>query len=274
MKNCHEDFELHLCGFMINPEFPHIGASPDGGVSCGCCGTGFPEVQCPYCSRDLLLSDLVTEGKWCCLCEKHGRLSLKDDHQYTYQVQTQLHVGGVDYVDFVVWTKEDVHIKRISSNEQLWAEILEKSRFLIKSILPELIGKYFSRQTSMLPSSTHISTYLQELCYCGLPEEVDDMIVCDNEKCQIVWFHLGCLEMEMADVPDGSWYCPECRWHHHNLNFMADYSHIYTLIGADTLVCMHIFHCFLLPFNWLQLFIGYAKLQVCKIKYIHAKEVD
>jgi hypothetical protein len=60
MTECHENFHLQACGFIINPEFPHIGASPDGKVSCDCCGVGFVEIKCPYCARDSPLSDFVT----------------------------------------------------------------------------------------------------------------------------------------------------------------------------------------------------------------------
>ena len=235
MTEYHENFHLQACGFIINPEFPHIGASPDGKVSCDCCGVGFVEIKCPYCARDSSLSDFVTNsGKKCCLKEDHGQLSLKEDHQYMYQVQTQLHVGGVDYVDFVVWTNEDMHMERIESNPDLWSEICKKSKQLFeKAVLPELVSKFFSRPpvSTSAPTTNHIcttepaasvspldtteapSTHHNQsgYCYCRQPEEVDDMIACDNKECPIVWFHLGCLKIDIADIPDGNWFCPDCK---------------------------------------------------------------
>jgi len=34
----HEDFELHNCGYVINPTFPHLGASQDGIFTSDCHG--------------------------------------------------------------------------------------------------------------------------------------------------------------------------------------------------------------------------------------------
>ena len=95
-------------------------------------------------------------------------MSLKKDHQYMYQVQTQLHVGGTDYVDFVIWTKEDIHIERIESDPDLWMEISEKSKHLFqKAILPELVSKLFSRPPVSISAPIPNPGY----CYCGQPEE-------------------------------------------------------------------------------------------------------
>ena len=36
----HESFEINPAGLYINPLAPHLGASPDGLISCDCCGLG------------------------------------------------------------------------------------------------------------------------------------------------------------------------------------------------------------------------------------------
>ena len=46
-------------------------------------------------------------------------------------------------------------------------------------------------------------------CYCKRGEDEDNMIGCDNENCEIEWFHFFCVGMKAA--PKGQWYCPECR---------------------------------------------------------------
>ncbi len=40
MKKSHEDFQVADSGFVINPRWPFAGATPDGTVSCSCCGIG------------------------------------------------------------------------------------------------------------------------------------------------------------------------------------------------------------------------------------------
>lgn len=34
------------------------------------------------------------------------------------------------------------------------------------------------------------------------------MIACDNQHCQIKWFHLQCVSLKVA--PKGKWFCPKC----------------------------------------------------------------
>ena len=34
-------------GLVIHPRLPHFGASPDGVITCSCCGTDIAEVKCP-----------------------------------------------------------------------------------------------------------------------------------------------------------------------------------------------------------------------------------
>ena len=47
-KQSHEGFEVTECGFYINTNYPFIGASPDGVVTCKCCGDGICEIKVIY----------------------------------------------------------------------------------------------------------------------------------------------------------------------------------------------------------------------------------
>ena len=51
-QESHAGISVVDCGLVINPEWPHLGASPDGIVQCTCCGKGVLEIKCPYCKRD------------------------------------------------------------------------------------------------------------------------------------------------------------------------------------------------------------------------------
>lgn len=46
------------------------------------------------------------------------------------------------------------------------------------------------------------------VCFCQRAG-YGDMIGCENSRCPYVWFHLDCVGM--SGVPDGPWYCRECR---------------------------------------------------------------
>ena len=53
MKSTHTLFELKSCGLFLDADNPYIGASPDGIISCSCCGKGVVDVKCPFSSRDI-----------------------------------------------------------------------------------------------------------------------------------------------------------------------------------------------------------------------------
>jgi len=48
----HQDFSCTKVGLVINPFYPHLGASPDGFVSCSCCGNVLVEIKCPFSVKD------------------------------------------------------------------------------------------------------------------------------------------------------------------------------------------------------------------------------
>ena len=52
MQNSHSGFVCKDSGFVISSTYPFIGASPDGVISCECCGPGVLEIKCPYCVRN------------------------------------------------------------------------------------------------------------------------------------------------------------------------------------------------------------------------------
>ena len=44
----HNNVECFHSGFRVNTQFPHLGASPNGIISCDCCGEGLIEIKCPH----------------------------------------------------------------------------------------------------------------------------------------------------------------------------------------------------------------------------------
>lgn len=48
-KQLHKDFQLEECGLVISKTNAYIGASPDGLISCTCCGLGVCEIKVTQC---------------------------------------------------------------------------------------------------------------------------------------------------------------------------------------------------------------------------------
>ena len=105
MKQHHQLFTVKESGLILDPMYSFVGASPDGVVTCTCCGTGVLEIKCPYSCRNKGLQELSEEKSRFFLCvTEAGNLELKDNHQYFYQIQLQMKLCNASFCDFVVWS--------------------------------------------------------------------------------------------------------------------------------------------------------------------------
>ncbi|XP_019858639.1 PREDICTED: uncharacterized protein LOC109586852 [Amphimedon queenslandica] len=101
----HIDLTIKDNGFFIDLCHPYIGASPDGIVSCSCCGKGVLEVKCPHSVKESFPED--NNRSFCMEKGNDGNWTLKREHPYYYQVQTQMHACNLGYCDFIVWSESD-----------------------------------------------------------------------------------------------------------------------------------------------------------------------
>lgn len=59
MSSSHNEFTCSPAGLVITPQYPYLGASPDGFTQCECCGDGIIEIKCPFSVWDGTPEDLV-----------------------------------------------------------------------------------------------------------------------------------------------------------------------------------------------------------------------
>lgn len=87
------------CGFVIHPDTPWLGASPNGLIfdpsDMSFCPNVKSYVDCPY------------------LQMKSRKLELNQTHSYYWQVQGQMLITGMHWCDFVVSAEENIFIQRI-----------------------------------------------------------------------------------------------------------------------------------------------------------------
>ena len=124
-----------------------------------------------------------------------------------------------------MWTEESIHIERIFPDEGFWLKNVTKVKhFFDTAILPELVGKIYSRSSDLVnassshpaipsssckPALSSTNDSEKKYCYCQGPEE-GEMVKCDNPGCVREWFHLSCLKL--TSLPKSKhWYCPDCR---------------------------------------------------------------
>jgi len=193
MGKDHPNFIARNSGFVIPLEYPYLGASPDGRVSCDCCGKGLVEIKCTKYPND------------------------KPDHippAHYDQIQQQLLCVGPNftYCDYFVYHVNGSTVKRVYVDQARQQNIVDEGGKRYKMILlPELVGRYFSSLKNHLKDSSP-SPYPDVLpssaCYCMQAWE-HPMVKCVGSKCTFVWFHLRC--QSLARMPRRSWLCPECK---------------------------------------------------------------
>lgn len=59
----------------------------------------------------------------------------------------------------------------------------------------------------IVPPQLSTSPGEPKYCYCGRVS-FGEMIACDNEKCDVEWFHYECVGLKQP--PKGRWYCNDC----------------------------------------------------------------
>ncbi|KAJ8290530.1 hypothetical protein GJAV_G00014080, partial [Gymnothorax javanicus] len=178
VNKSHENVQVSRCGFVIRPDEPHLGTSPDGKVVCDCCGEGVLEIKCPYKYREGLQGVTVSEDF--CLDQA---FQVKKTHQYYYQAQLHMFVCNVQYCDFVVWTTQEMVVNRIRRDEQLLQNALPKAKQCFMScILPELLTR---SQDPALQTPVYCNT-------CTMPE-FGKMIMC--VMCKHL-FHYKCAQVK------------------------------------------------------------------------------
>ncbi|KAL3842730.1 hypothetical protein ACJMK2_020718 [Sinanodonta woodiana] len=170
--------------------FPQFGASPDGMISCDCCGDGCLEIKCPYSMKEKHILDVP----WLQLI--NNKLTIDRKHTCYYQMQ--------------------MFMSNRQDNE-LWKSVSIKAlEFHSKYVMPELLCQYVSWRQVLSPIAVMgkeqipISTQSdRKYCICGGDDDGRKMIMFESENCTKVWFHTSCIKLK--HVPKGKWYCGECK---------------------------------------------------------------
>lgn len=123
-------------GLIISKQFPFLGASVDGIVRCEKCGTGTLEIKCPFVGKNVTPEEYSEMKSSCIIKSENGELVLKENHNYMFQIMGQMKVLGIDWCDFVIWTKKGMNVQRVVFSEEFWAhKMIFKLKFFYNSFL-------------------------------------------------------------------------------------------------------------------------------------------
>uniref|UniRef100_A0A224Z122 Protein containing YqaJ domain n=1 Tax=Rhipicephalus zambeziensis TaxID=60191 RepID=A0A224Z122_9ACAR len=185
----HEEFVCESAGLHICATEPFLAASPDGLISCKCCGAGVLEVKCPYSAN--CVGDVVMQ-KGGCLEQFADSARLKRSHAYFHQVQLQLYVCERQYCDFVLWTPSDIFMERVTIDMSFCREMTQKSKdFFEQALLPQLLFRHWTTTPTQdaMPPTDGESSGDEQYCYCG-GAEYGEMVQRSTVSGEMVSFHL------------------------------------------------------------------------------------
>jgi len=102
------------CGFVVSLNYPWLAATPDGWVEDlqATPAQGIVEFKNPHSYKDSNIDDAITSKMCTCLHLHDGRRSLKQSHDYYYQVQFAMLCTGMIFIS------EPVHIECVPFDEE------------------------------------------------------------------------------------------------------------------------------------------------------------
>lgn len=128
--------QIVQCGLFVDENKSFLAASPDGLIG----EDSIVEVKCPYKIASLSPQEGI-EQKKIDFCTFHDQtLQLKQNHNYFYQVQGQLHITRRDFCYFILWSPKGLLFQKIKRDDAFWEKMeptLEK--FYLQCLLPEII---------------------------------------------------------------------------------------------------------------------------------------
>ena len=135
---------MKTSGLIINPCWPHMGASPDGIDECSCCGVRYLEIKCTHSYRNSNIQALIDNDLYI-YRDSNSKVLIKQYHEYYYQMQTQILVSRFEKCHFLIWTMKDYCLIEVKAKKIRQDEIITKSTLLFQNaILLKLLSKYFT----------------------------------------------------------------------------------------------------------------------------------
>lgn len=110
---------------------------------------GVAEYKCPYSARETTPTEACTTIKNFSSTLKDGKVELKRNHNYYYQIQGVMGITKRQWCDFVIWTPKGISVERIPFDPILWSPSWTSSGMMLFC----LSLQHLSTPTSMLSKS-------------------------------------------------------------------------------------------------------------------------
>ena len=134
-----------MLGFVVNPAYPYIGASPDGKVFNPRISPhyGLLEVKCPFKQRARTIEEALADPNFYLLFQEEKYLLKRDNAcDYFEQVQGQMALSGLKWCDFCVFFLSQMRcvLQELNVIKNIWKKALAKTQQLLFSILFRILN--------------------------------------------------------------------------------------------------------------------------------------
>lgn len=109
--------KIQPVGLIVDLNQPFLAVSPDGLVE-SIESDSIVEIKCPASAKNMTPENAISNKKIKSCEIKNGKLHLKRNDNYFYQVQGQLHVSRKTFCYFCIWTPKGIYF--IKSNYTLY----------------------------------------------------------------------------------------------------------------------------------------------------------
>ncbi|XP_050065595.1 uncharacterized protein LOC126554579 [Aphis gossypii] len=126
-------------GLCVDSNIPYLAASPDGLIG----DDEIIEIKCPYSVKDYSnIFEAISDGKiiYCTVDENKEVVLLKKNHDYYFQIQTQLHVTKRKLCHFFIFTDNWYYSIQVKYCEQFWNKNIQP--LLLPSVIAPLKGVF------------------------------------------------------------------------------------------------------------------------------------
>lgn len=139
-KKSHKNLKVDQCGLFVSEQYPFMGASPDGRVSCKCCGVGLLEVKCSFTYQNVEPLEACKDDHYHLYIDENNDVRLKHTSPWYVQIQGQMGICKSLWCDFVFFTRRGIIIDRINFDGDMFFDIVQKcNKFFDKYVVNSLL---------------------------------------------------------------------------------------------------------------------------------------
>ena len=132
--------DVSACGLFVDPDYPFLGASPDGIVHNE---DSVIEVKCPFAGKDSMIRPGKNFGFLEFVDQDQEQYRLKRTHPYYYQVMGEMKLSKRNKCYFIVFTLKDLFYEEINLDEE----------FFTSNMLPALKEFYYQYYLPLVATS-------------------------------------------------------------------------------------------------------------------------